>query len=109
MTDDIKVLVTGGTGLVGTALAQYVQQDRHEANWVFVSSNDANLLEWEQVRDLFAFHQPTHVVHLAAMVGGLFHNMSANAGCSLHDPDLDSMRSSIRSSCAPTEATPTCL
>ena len=78
MTDDIKVLVTGGTGLVGTALAQYVQQDRHEANWVFVSSNDANLLEWEQVRDLFAFHQPTHVVHLAAMVGGLFHNMSAN-------------------------------
>lgn len=23
-------------------------------------------------------HKPTHVIHLAAMVGGLFHNMSHN-------------------------------
>lgn len=27
---------------------------------------------------LFDKHQPTHVVHLAAMVGGLFHNMANN-------------------------------
>jgi GDP-L-fucose synthase len=29
-------------------------------------------------RELFKKHNPTHVIHLAAMVGGLFHNMSDN-------------------------------
>lgn len=27
---------------------------------------------------LFEKHKPTHVIHLAAMVGGLFHNMTHN-------------------------------
>lgn len=27
---------------------------------------------------IFRIHKPTHVIHLAAMVGGLFHNMSHN-------------------------------
>lgn len=27
---------------------------------------------------MFERHQPTHVIHLAAMVGGLFHNMNNN-------------------------------
>ena len=27
---------------------------------------------------IFEKHQPTHVIHLAALVGGLFANMSAN-------------------------------
>lgn len=29
----------------------------------------------EDVRKIFAKHNPTHVIHLAAMVGGLFKNM----------------------------------
>lgn len=29
----------------------------------------------EQTRAIFDHHQPTHVIHLAAMVGGLFKNM----------------------------------
>ena len=32
----------------------------------------------EETRILFAKYKPTHVVHLAAMVGGLFHNMNNN-------------------------------
>jgi NAD dependent epimerase/dehydratase family len=32
----------------------------------------------EQTEALFAKHKPTHVIHLAAMVGGLFYNMSHN-------------------------------
>lgn len=28
--------------------------------------------------ELFDKHKPTHVIHLAAMVGGLFHNMAHN-------------------------------
>jgi GDP-L-fucose synthase len=32
----------------------------------------------DQTKALFNKHRPTHVIHLAAMVGGLFHNMSHN-------------------------------
>lgn len=31
-----------------------------------------------QTDALFEKHRPTHVIHLAAMVGGLFHNMAHN-------------------------------
>lgn len=30
------------------------------------------------VKELFEKYKPTHVIHLAAMVGGLFHNMAHN-------------------------------
>lgn len=33
-----------------------------------------------QTDALFERHKPTHVIHLAAMVGGLFHNMAHNLG-----------------------------
>jgi GDP-L-fucose synthase len=32
----------------------------------------------EQTEAIFEKHKPTHVIHLAAMVGGLFHNMAHN-------------------------------
>ena len=39
---------------------------------------DANLLNEKETEALFERHKPTHVIHLAALVGGLFANMSAN-------------------------------
>lgn len=39
-----KVLVTGGTGLVGSAIKQVVEQERIEnEDWIFCSSKDGNL------------------------------------------------------------------
>ena len=46
MADDKKVvLVTGGTGLVGSAIKQIVETDEKKDNetWIFVSSKDADL------------------------------------------------------------------
>lgn len=34
--------------------------------------------DYDQTKALFNKYHPTHVIHLAAMVGGLFHNMSHN-------------------------------
>lgn len=34
--------------------------------------------DYQATRKIFEKHHPTHVIHLAAMVGGLFHNMSHN-------------------------------
>lgn len=73
-------MVTGGSGLVGKAIETVLNEGEKEENeeWVFLSSKDANLLDTESTRDVFKKHRPTHVIHLAAMVGGLFANMKAN-------------------------------
>jgi len=80
MSGDKKViLVTGGTGLVGHAIQTIVQREKRvEEEWIFVGSKDADLSDRDQTKALFNKYHPTHVIHLAAMVGGLFHNMSHN-------------------------------
>ncbi|KAG7376002.1 GDP-L-fucose synthase [Phytophthora pseudosyringae] len=71
------VLVTGGTGLVGRALQNVVAaQGLTRDEWHFVGSKDADLRDPQQTRELFDRVQPTHVLHLAALVGGLFRNLS---------------------------------
>jgi len=80
MSEKKIILVTGGSGLVGKAIETVLNEGEKEENeeWVFLSSKDANLLDTESTRDIFKKHRPTHVIHLAAMVGGLFANMKAN-------------------------------
>ncbi|XP_016953628.1 probable GDP-L-fucose synthase [Drosophila biarmipes] len=74
-----KVLVTGGTGLVGKALEAVIKEQAPEdEQWYFAGSKDADLTNLEATQALFAREKPTHVIHLAAMVGGLFHNMNNN-------------------------------
>ncbi|KAH9830606.1 epimerase-domain-containing protein [Rhodofomes roseus] len=80
------ILVTGGTGLVGKAL-QHILAIEPEGSrfgkkagehWVFVSSKDADLRDSAQTMALFEKHKPTHVIHLAAIVGGVYINMKRN-------------------------------
>ncbi|XP_012553654.2 GDP-L-fucose synthase [Hydra vulgaris] len=79
MAEKQVILVTGGTGLVGKAIQQIVNEDiRPNEFFIFLSSKDADLSCLDQVEKLFEKHQPTHVIHLAALVGGLFKNLSAN-------------------------------
>eukprot|EP00522_Entomoneis_paludosa_P008082 CAMPEP_0172452460 /NCGR_PEP_ID=MMETSP1065-20121228/10119_1 /TAXON_ID=265537 /ORGANISM="Amphiprora paludosa, Strain CCMP125" /LENGTH=327 /DNA_ID=CAMNT_0013204515 /DNA_START=87 /DNA_END=1070 /DNA_ORIENTATION=- len=72
------VMVTGGSGLVGSAIRNYVQEESSKANetWVFLSSKDGDLRKREDTEQIFEKHKPTHVIHLAAKVGGLFANMA---------------------------------
>ncbi|XP_062900669.1 GDP-L-fucose synthase [Mobula hypostoma] len=75
-----RVLVTGGSGLVGRALQQLVSEGEElpGEKWIFLSSADADLTNVAETRAVFERCQPTHVIHLAAKVGGLFHNMAHN-------------------------------
>ncbi|KAH9090099.1 hypothetical protein Ae201684P_014852 [Aphanomyces euteiches] len=67
------ILVTGGSGLVGQAVqVEAATADPTQEKWIFVSSKDANLTDPVETRALFEKHRPTHVLHLAARVGGLF-------------------------------------
>jgi len=76
-----KVLVTGGSGLVGMAIKEVITEDPAGANtgngaeWLFARSSDADLTNLDACMALFKKFQPTHVIHLAANVGGLFKNM----------------------------------
>lgn len=70
------VMVTGGTGLVGSALKKVIGEEANtKEQWIFLSSKDGDLTDMKETRALFEKYRPTHVIHLAAFVGGLFRNM----------------------------------
>ena len=72
----MRILVTGGTGLVGSGVRAVLSEYPDiSAEWHFVRSRDANLCDPAQTNQLFERIRPTHVLHLAAKVGGLFSNM----------------------------------
>ena len=65
-----KILVTGGSGLVG----KHLQDILPEA--VYISSKDYDLLDDKQVRVMMDDYEPSVVIHLAARVGGIMDNMN---------------------------------
>lgn len=78
--EGVVVMVTGGSGLVGAAIRDFIEEPgsrRHNEDWIFLSSKDGDLRERSDCIAIFEKHQPTHVIHLAAKVGGLFANMAA--------------------------------
>lgn len=80
----MKILVTGGSGLVGSGIKRvtnnyskghYLYEGRE---FYFATSSDGNLVNFEETKTLFEKVKPTHVIHLAAKVGGLFSNLRQN-------------------------------
>lgn len=70
------MLVTGGSGLVGRAVQAMSAIDTQAGErWIFVGSKDGDLRSMDATNAMFAKHRPTHVLHLAAFVGGLFRNL----------------------------------
>ena len=80
MSEKKVVLVTGGTGLVGSAIKHIVESEskNDSESFIFLSSKDVDLTNKEATLELFRKHKPTHVIHLAALVGGLFKNLRQN-------------------------------
>lgn len=68
------ILVTGGTGLVGSALNSISKN--YDYQFIFLSSKDCDLTNYTQTYNTFAKYKPDFVIHLAACVGGLFKNMA---------------------------------
>jgi len=65
-----KIIVTGGTGLVG----KHLQDILPDA--IYLSSKDCNLLNIDEIRELFSKELPSTVIHLAARVGGILDNIN---------------------------------
>ncbi|KAI9303140.1 hypothetical protein BJ944DRAFT_241716 [Cunninghamella echinulata] len=82
MASESVILVTGGSGLVGKGIEWVIENDKTERfgkkegeKWIFLTSKDGDLRNAEQTKAIFDKYKPTHVIHLAALVGGLFKNM----------------------------------
>src|SRR5688572_18451900 len=76
MSEPAVIMVTGGSGLVGKAVEEYVlAHPVDNERWVFLTSKDGDLRDAAATRALFERLRPTHVIHLAAFVGGLFRNL----------------------------------
>lgn len=83
MVDAKIILVTGGSGLVGQGIRLALERrslKQPNEKWIFASSKDLNLCSAEDTTAYFERIRPTHVIHLAAKVGGLFANLSDNLG-----------------------------
>ncbi|KAL0073654.1 hypothetical protein J3Q64DRAFT_1745390 [Phycomyces blakesleeanus] len=82
MATESVILVTGGSGLVGQAIKWVIENDtsaqfgkKKGETWVFLTSKDGDLRKEADTKAIFDKYKPTHVIHLAALVGGLFKNM----------------------------------
>jgi GDP-L-fucose synthase len=63
-----RVLVTGGTGLVGSAI-RVIKPD-----WIYLGSKDCDMSCKSSVKQILQQYKPDTIIHLAANVGGLFKN-----------------------------------
>ena len=63
---DNKVLITGGTGLVGSSISQGIK----------LSSKDGDLRDLDKTLEIFDKHKPNKEIHCAGRVGGLGGNMN---------------------------------
>jgi GDP-L-fucose synthase len=76
------ILVTGGSGLVGNAInhiwkeSAIYQNNNNTYSIVSISSKDYDLTSSQETKAMFEKYKPTHVIHLAACVGGLYKNMN---------------------------------
>ncbi len=68
-----KILITGGTGMVGKHLQNILP------NALYIGRKDCDLLCYNDVQDLIYNNKPTHVIHLAAKVGGIQDNIDKPA------------------------------
>jgi len=68
-----KILVTGAGGLVGSALKEILPDA------AYVTKEQYDLRDMYQVTLMFEEYRPTHVIHLAAVVGGVKANKESVA------------------------------
>jgi len=73
--DDAKILITGASGMVGSAIVRLLKKS-HRSELLTPSSKELNLLDADAVDAYFACYKPHYVFMIAARVGGIQANAS---------------------------------
>ena len=72
MKKNKRILVTGGSGMVG----RHLQEILPDAEYL---NSTCDLRDIQSILNLFRKNTPTHVIHLAAKVGGIQDNIAMPA------------------------------
>jgi GDP-L-fucose synthase len=72
----VKILVTGGDGLVGNAIKS-IAGEFPDFQCVFATRKDADLTDRIATEKMFKKHNPDYVIHTAARVGGIGRNLNS--------------------------------
>lgn len=65
----MKIIVTGGSGCVGSALKSISMND---SDWIFIDGKDCDLRDRDQTIKLFQEIGPDYIIHLAGVVPGFY-------------------------------------
>ena len=84
-----KIMIAGATGMVGNAIKKAYLNSEHNNSQKYElltpSSNELNLLNFEEVKNWFERNSPDIVILAAAKVGGIFANKNNPAEFILHN------------------------
>jgi GDP-L-fucose synthase len=69
-----RILITGGTGLVGSALANTLRDDGYR-NILAIGTQDVDLTNLNETMKFFEESRPEYFFHIAAAVHGIMVNM----------------------------------
>jgi len=69
-----KIIVTGGSGVLGVALG-YIRKDYPDADFVFLGSKECNLTSLTETLKVFGNYQADAILHFAALSGGIQYSM----------------------------------
>lgn len=79
-----KILVTGGNGLVGSAIRK-LAKSYPEYKFVFTTHKEIDLIDGRHVKNLFDKENPDYTIHTAARVGGIGKNLAEPADQYYHN------------------------
>lgn len=78
MDKNSKILITGSTGMVGSAVVRMLKELGYN-NLLTPPRKEVDLVNPQDVKAYFAYHKPEYVFLIAAKVGGLYANMTYRA------------------------------
>lgn len=69
-----KILITGGSGMVGKNLINYLNK-KNQSNLLYPSSSELDLMDFKSVLSFINKNKPDAIIHCAGLVGGIQANI----------------------------------
>tara|TARA_B110000003_G_C16649912_1_gene533718 strand:+ start:760 stop:1692 length:933 start_codon:yes stop_codon:yes gene_type:complete len=82
----MKILLTGGSGMVGKNILEYSKKNKY--TFLSPSRKELNLLDYNAVNNFIKINKPDFIIHAAGKVGGIQANISEPVSFLLDNIDM---------------------